>query len=957
MLRGRAMRAGTCVGGFAPVCVEGMDGAASPCVHDLLATASRAPAFCTALQLRSSTRLPAAAPPRKRSPAQSVERARRSLAPSRQRCGAARGRVTRRTVYDLLSATSRRAFTPRIQRDASRAHLRAPLDAAETARTMSTCQVARVPNAALLFVWRVTRDASLEARRSLKAAPRGCETPSTGAAPFRRLSPLHVLALRRRAFRARPFCLRLVPDMSERPPSERSLPERPPPERPPSERPTSERPTSERPTSERPTSERPTPERPPSASNARSSSTTVVTPSALIAVVCGAHTELGKFVLRDLLRCDRVARVHALAELDPRSELRLTSAQAAKLLLHVDSLEFLERTVSTHVSQCHLAFCALGVKRKPPEMDAYKFHNYNVAIPKRFVQEMFRVGVDRISILCTSKASSRMSTSALQRNTASAADYARHLQIERRESLSQFKVPGVSVFKVPLLLTDLKDHFGVKGTATSPMEQIREKIVFKLGIGASNAVHVRDVAKAMVADALEKLDLQNEQPDLALIFKSYQTAFDELRPNDIIITANEARAAQRSRYVEMRASRRRSSNVSGYARYQSGEQVTVDKFSPSDLSQSAVPSALPSNTPSASPSAVPSVPSPTPFPAQTPLSPNRFPRIEMEGYTAPAPRSSEHHSPMPSAHPMPLYSSRVRAEHLFPPSQSAAPSNHAFTNGKYSTPPNQNIFQSPPNIAQGTKDSVISPRPGTTTRYSSHQVVRESSPKESFPLPAVSSSVDALGRQLSRRVTIVHNNEQMPGASSSPNRLPRRESAKEIRSQNSQTTDKLPRRKSIPVLSGKGKSPQASNSKSRSSLSPAQHPFESDDVKSPISKSSAAHSPRRRSSRSSQRYASGRSAPTTSFHSASYGEGGRRRSEVDSLRRTKTTHRRSRGSLPTSASTIISQLSLIASRILEATDRPSIKRYRQAYDPNYLPRGDPRRERAKGRRVTNATSI
>ncbi|CAN8077060.1 unnamed protein product [Agarophyton chilense] len=706
-------------------------------------------------------------------------------------------------------------------------------------------------------------------------------------------------------------------------------------------------------------------EKPP-VSNAPSSSNTAVTasvlsptaltPLPLTAVVCGAHTELGKLVLRELLRCDAVARVHALAEFDPRSHIRLTSAQTAKLVLHVESLEFLERTIASHIPQCQLAFCTLGAKRKPPNMDAYKFHNYNVSIPKRFVQEMFRINADRISILCTNKGSSRMSSSTLQRNSPAAADYARYLQVERRESLTQHKIPGVSVFKVSLMLTDMKDPFGVRGTAISPLEQIREKVVFKLGFGASNAVHVRDVAKAMVADALEKLDLQNEQPDLALIFKSHQTAFDELRPSDIIITANEAREAQRSRIIQIRTSRRMSSNVSGYARYQSGEQVPVEKFSPSDLSQSAVPSALPSATPSA----VPSIPSAAPSAAQSPLPQNHVLRIEMEGYTAPSLQPSDHHSPVPVGHSSSNPLSQVHEKNASSPAQSITPQHRPLSERRQEPPSNQNTFQSPPIVAQGTQDPLTSPIHYIPNRSSARNVNTASSPEQPGPSLPVTSSVDALGHQLSRRLTVVHSNEQLPGASVSPRRLSRRKSAKEIRSQNTQTTELL-RRKSTSGLSRNEKALRTSkspNSKSRSSRSPPQHPFESDGAKSPTAKYSDAQSSRGRPSRSSQRRnTSGRSVPTASFHSGhDSGEGGRRRSEVDSLRYTKATHGRRRSSLPT-ASAILSQISLLASRILEATDRPSVKRYRQAYDPNYLPRGDPRRNHGKDRRAVNATMI
>ncbi|PXF48611.1 hypothetical protein BWQ96_01463 [Gracilariopsis chorda] len=698
--------------------------------------------------------------------------------------------------------------------------------------------------------------------------------------------------------------------------------------------------------------------------------------TSLIAVVCGAHTQLGKFVLRELLRSPNVHEIHAFAEFDPRSELRLSPAHAHRLRLHIDSLDYLERNIATYVKQCHLAFCTIGLRYKPPDMNRYKFYNYNVSLPKRFLTIMFRMNVDRIALFSTKKASSRTSSVAMQRSTTSADNFARQLQVEQRESMSENPVPGISIFKVPLLLTDLMDQQGVKGTAISPFDQIREKVVFKLGIGASNAVHVRDVAKAMVADALEKLDLQNERPDLAFIFKSRQTAFDELYPADIINLANDTRDAQRSHFIEMRKRRSAPPNIPINAPRQSNDQVSEKKYTPSELSQSAVPSALPSNAPT-SPSAVPSA-------AHSPSPTHQLQQTEIEGLTAPQVGASPQHAILHSHHSVSQSNSHPehskQHDHLtsfthFPlPSSDKAhvEDSHQLSQAKEAAP-----LTMPGLVLQSPKKPSTSPTPSSAARRASHNNDSPEASETRRPQqPALTSTVEALGNQLGHRLTIVHDNERLPGTSTSPRPTSRRSSAKDFHTGTENGSAKVSQRKSTPQLRKKystqssripnSKSPNSKspknkspNSKSRSSRSPPQHPFESDDAQPPVGRYSDAQSLRSRPSRSSQqRYSGGRSMPTTSFYSSGYHpeEGVRRRSEVDSIRHSRSLHRKRSVSVP-SASAIMSQISLIANRILEATDRPSVKRYQQAYDPNYLPRSDPRLRHAKDRRTTDATAI
>lgn len=261
-----------------------------------------------------------------------------------------------------------------------------------------------------------------------------------------------------------------------------------------------------------------------------------------VAVVCGAHTELGKLVLRDLLRSPYVDLVHALAEVDLRDAISAHPANMRKLRLYIDSLDYVDRTLKKYVTDADIAFVTLGSSRDDlSSRGAYAFHKDNFDIPRRFVECMFDLGVQRIALLSADGAYSHVRGNEFLRVKGELVDVVTRLQREVGRH-----APAVALFRVPLLLTNKADLHG-RGESAPVFNKIKQHAILKFEMGASQAVHIRDVAKAMVADTLANAE-REEESDLAFRFKKRQYDLTELRGPDIVSLANETRALQKSSY-------------------------------------------------------------------------------------------------------------------------------------------------------------------------------------------------------------------------------------------------------------------------------------------------------------------------------------------------------------------------------------------------------------------------
>lgn len=294
------------------------------------------------------------------------------------------------------------------------------------------------------------------------------------------------------------------------------------------------------------------------------------------AVVCGAHTELGKLVVRELLRSADVERVHALASVDPRGDIHIREHEERKLRLVVDSLDYIESILKHAVDQVDVAFCCLGSSKQDHScLGAYEFRKFNFDIPRRFVTEMFARGVQRIAILSHVGADVRSSNEFLKVK-GELVQLVKQMQLEGGRY-----APGISLLRVPLLLTNLKDTNGLTGTKISTLNEIKQKVALKFDLGPSQAVHVRDVAKAMVTDALRSADVE-EESDLTYRFKRQQVRLTELYGPDIVSLAQETRALQRSVFSQGLAQGAGYSfleNVHGYGSEEENEKHQIMNFS------------------------------------------------------------------------------------------------------------------------------------------------------------------------------------------------------------------------------------------------------------------------------------------------------------------------------------------------------------------------------------------
>lgn len=260
------------------------------------------------------------------------------------------------------------------------------------------------------------------------------------------------------------------------------------------------------------------------------------------AVVCGAHTELGKLVVRELLRSVEVDRVYALASIDPRDDIHIREHELPKLRLVVDSLDYIEHILKRSVDNVDIAFCCLGSSKQDlSTLGHYKFRKLNFDIPRRFVTQMFARGAQRIAILSHVGADVRSSSEFL-RVKGELVQFVLQMQLEAGRY-----GPGVLLLRVPLLLTNLRDTNGLTGTKISTLDEIKQKAALKFDFGPSQAVHVRDVAKAMVADTIRNADTE-EESDLTFRFKKQQVSLTELYGPDIVSLAQEVRALQRSSF-------------------------------------------------------------------------------------------------------------------------------------------------------------------------------------------------------------------------------------------------------------------------------------------------------------------------------------------------------------------------------------------------------------------------
>lgn len=271
-----------------------------------------------------------------------------------------------------------------------------------------------------------------------------------------------------------------------------------------------------------------------------------------VAVVCAAHTELGKQVTRQLIRSPDIAHIYALSEVDIRDDVAIASLpqHLRKLTLLIHPLDFLERTIAASVTEADLAFCCMSSPRHVlPSLGPYLFHKLNFDIPLRFLQQMALLSAHSVALF-SHPAASPQARSQFLRVKGELVEAARKFQVDTFPN-----VPRVVVFQVPILLSDFRrplqhhatDHIhnGILPPRLSTFDRIKQKAVLKHHADTSAPIHIRDAAYALVADAVHSLDtfVRDEIEQL----RSDAQLFVTIDPSAIVELANTARALRKKR--------------------------------------------------------------------------------------------------------------------------------------------------------------------------------------------------------------------------------------------------------------------------------------------------------------------------------------------------------------------------------------------------------------------------
>lgn len=297
------------------------------------------------------------------------------------------------------------------------------------------------------------------------------------------------------------------------------------------------------------------------------------------AVVCAAHTDLGKHVVRNLLRSPHVAHIYALSELEIRDALSHDLANATqKLTLIVHSLDYLERSIASSVPKADLAFyCLCSPRHAVPSLGAYLFHKLNYDIPLRFLHEMTRLSAHSVALFSHPSATVN-SRSQFLRVKAELVQAANDLQ-----EASFPHVPRFAFFLVPTLISHSKrphihhatDHAynGVLPPPLSALDRFKQKAVLKHDPDAVRPLLARDVAVAVVEDALDSVMTVCRDNPASLRLRSQ--LFVTLDPPRIADLARTARAVRSTRKTAQRDRDAMRKKVSTFA------QLSLDDVPPS----------------------------------------------------------------------------------------------------------------------------------------------------------------------------------------------------------------------------------------------------------------------------------------------------------------------------------------------------------------------------------------
>lgn len=304
-----------------------------------------------------------------------------------------------------------------------------------------------------------------------------------------------------------------------------------------------------------------------------------------VAVVCAAHTQLGRQVLQILLRSTNIRHVYGLSEMDIRDNLSLSPHHQLKLTLLVRPLDYLERTVSSSIPEVDLAFhCLCTPRHVVPTLGAYLFHKLNFDIPLRFLHEMAQLSAHSVAII--------------SHPSASPTSRSHYLRVKGELVKSAERIvetlfpnsPRLAVFNVPALMADprrpLEDHEidhmhnGIRPASLSPMDRIKQRVALKHDPDSVRPLRVRDIASAMVADAIDSID--NVNRDEISQLRHWGCLIENIDPTRIVQLASTARTLRTVRSTVRRDRATMKDKVSSYARQQTNAFRSVSTPDSSD---------------------------------------------------------------------------------------------------------------------------------------------------------------------------------------------------------------------------------------------------------------------------------------------------------------------------------------------------------------------------------------
>lgn len=226
-----------------------------------------------------------------------------------------------------------------------------------------------------------------------------------------------------------------------------------------------------------------------------------------IAVICGAHTSVGQYLLRDLLQAPEIAKVHALATEEIPIVKRLPSSLLRKARVHLCSFDNLDRAF-TRIPEADLGYCCAATDRHAYEkIGMERFKHINLSGPVQFIEKMFELGVLHFSVLSHVNADSD-SRSEFNRTKGKVEDYLRRT----RKEAGLFS-PYISLFKVPT---------PVSSSSSSSR--------------SADVVDVKSMVKAMQIDSLAKSERKKPPGS-----KKERVRYEEYFPKDVDYLLREAR--------------------------------------------------------------------------------------------------------------------------------------------------------------------------------------------------------------------------------------------------------------------------------------------------------------------------------------------------------------------------------------------------------------------------------